>query len=76
MILLANDMAKLDVLVLYIASGSGIFNCDVRRLTGCYGKIPHEMLNPANKFFEPFQKHYELLKFESNEVTVSTHVCE
>ena len=71
MILLANEMAKLDVLVLYVASGSGIFNCDTRRLTGFYSRIPAEMLNPKNKYFEPFQKHYDLLRFRSLDVTVS-----
>ena len=71
MIMFANDMAKLDVLVLYVASGSGVFNCDTRRLTGFQSRIPQEMLDPKNKYFEPFQKHYGLLEFKSYDVTVS-----
>ena len=76
MIMLVNEMADLDVLVVFIASGTGIFNCDARRLTAFQSKIPRPMLDPKLKFFEPFQKHYELLKFKSTEVTVSNHVFE
>ena len=71
MVMMANEFAKLDVLVLFIASGSGIFNCDTRRLTGLYSKIPSDLLDPKNKFFEPFQKHYNFLRFRSKDVTVS-----
>ena len=69
MIMFTNEMADLDILVVYIASGTGIFNCDTRRLTGFYSRLPKQLLNPKIKFFEPFQKHYDLLRFGTNEVT-------
>ena len=71
MIMLVNEMADLDVLVIFIASGTGIFNCDTRRLTGFQSKLPTPMLDPKLKFFEPFQKHYNLCRFGRLDVTVS-----
>ena len=71
MIMLANELAKLDVLVLYIASGTGIFNCDARRVTGFYSQIPSDLLDPKKKFFAPFQKHYKFLEKGTLYLTVS-----
>lgn len=68
MILLVNDMAELDVLVVFMTSGSGIFNADARRLSGLQNRIPSELTNPNITIFKPLQDHYGLCNFGTTQV--------
>ena len=70
MIKLVNEMAKLDVLVVFQTAGSGTFNCDARRLAGLQQKLPELLLDPTIKFFQPLQKHYDLCRFGRLDVKV------
>ena len=54
---LINDAAQNGILVVFVTSSTGNFNCDVRRLTGLQSKIPKQMMDPDMEFFQPFQNH-------------------
>ena len=71
MIKLVNEMAKLDVLVVFQTAGSGAFNCDARRLAGLQQKLPPLLLDPKIKFFKALQDHYGLCRFGTTDVKVS-----
>ena len=70
MIKLVNEMAELDVLVVFQTAGSGTFNCDARRLAGLQQKLNPTLLDPKIKFFKPLQQHYDLCRFGRNNVKV------
>ena len=53
-------MAKYDLLVVFVTSGSGVFNCDARRLVGLQLNIPSELSDPTITYFQPLQNHYGL----------------
>ena len=57
-------MAKYDLLVVFVASGSGVFNCDARRLIGLQADIPPELSDPTIVYFKPIQDHYGLCRFD------------
>ena len=61
-------MAKYDILVVFVASGTGVFNCDARRLVGMYQHIPPELSDPTIVYFKPIQDHYGLNKFGKSPV--------
>lgn len=61
-------MAKYDILVVFVASGSGAFNCDARRLVGMYHTIPPELSDPTIDYFKPIHDHYGLTKFGKSPV--------
>ena len=68
MIKLVNEMAELDVLVVFMASGTGVFNSDARRLVGLQSNLPKELVDPTFTTFKPLQDHYGLLQFERTQV--------
>ena len=68
MIKLVNELAELDVLVVFITSGSGIFNADARRLSGLHQRIPREFTDPSVHSFKIIQDHYGLGRFEGRRV--------
>ena len=68
MMKLVNEMAELDVLVVYIACGTGVFNADARRLVGLQTRLPEELMDPSIKAFAPLQKHFNLCQFGSTQV--------
>ena len=68
MIKLVNDMAELDVLVVFMASGTGVFNADARRLVGLQTAIPKELTYEHLTVFAPLQRHYGLCEFGSTQV--------
>ena len=68
MILLVNELADLDVLVVFITSGSGIFNADARRLSGLHQRIPREFTDPSVLSFKVIRDHYGLDRFEGQRV--------
>ena len=70
MIMLVNEMAKHDVLVVFQTAGSGTFNCDARRLAGLQQKLPPVLLDPEITFFKPLQDHYDLCRFGTTDVKV------
>ena len=70
MIKLVNELAKLDVLVVFQTSGSGVFNCDARRLIGLQHEIPIEVTDPSISFFKPLQDHFGLCRFGRGRVKV------
>ena len=61
-------MAKHDILVVFVASGTGVFNCDGRRLVGMYLHIPKELTDPTISYFKPIQDHYGLCNFGQSPV--------
>ena len=71
MIKLVNEMAEMDVLVVFQTSGSGTFNCDARRLAGLQQKLPKTLVDPRITFFKPLQDHYDLCRFGTTDVKVS-----
>jgi len=71
MIHLTNEMAKLDILVVYQTSGSGVFNVDARRLSGLQHYLPIEMTDRSITFFKPLQDHFDLCRFGRGYVRVS-----
>ena len=68
MIAVVNDFAALDVLVVFMTSGSGIFNSDARRLSGLHQRIPPELTNPNIKVFKDLQDHYGFCNFGTTQV--------
>ena len=68
MIKLVNEMAELDILVIFMASGSGVFNADARRLVGLQSRIPKELADPAIRQFKALQDHYGLCKFGTTQI--------
>ena len=71
MIHLVNEMAKLDILVIFQTSGSGVFNVDARRLSGLQHYLPIEMTDRSISFFKPLQDHFDLCRFGRGYVRVS-----
>ena len=76
MIKLVNEMAELDVLVVFMTSGSGIFNADARRLAGLHQKIPVELTNPNIRFFKDIQDHYGFCNFGTSQVRYADFLVE
>ena len=68
---MVNEMAKLDILVIFQTSGSGVFNVDARRLSGLQHYLPIEMTDRAISFFKPLQDHFDLCRFGRGYVRVS-----
>ena len=71
MIKLVNELAKLDVLVVFQTAGSGTFNADARRLMGLQQEIPIELTDQRITFFKPMQDHFNLCRFGRGRVKVS-----
>ena len=71
MIKMANELAKLDCLVVFQTTGSGTFNADARRLLGLQQHIPIELTDSSISFFHPLQKFFDLTKFGKKPVKVS-----
>lgn len=65
---LVNEMAELDVLVIFMASGTGIFNVDARRLVGLQHYLPEEVVDPTISVFKALQDHYDLCRFGTTQV--------
>ena len=76
MIQLVNDMAALDVLVVFMTSGSGTFNADARRLSGLQQRIPTELTNPNILVFKDLQDHYGLCNFGTSQVKYADFLME
>ena len=71
MIKLVNEMAALDVLVVFQTAGSGAFNCDARRLAGLQQRLPKMLMDPRITFFKALQDHFGLCKFGTRDVKVN-----
>ena len=68
MVKMVNDFAKMDVLVIFMATGTGIFNVDARRLVGLQHRLPEELVDPNISVFKAFQDHYDLCRFGTTQV--------
>ena len=58
---LINEAHEKGILVVYLTSSSGNFNCDARRLTALQSRIPSQIVDPDMEYFAPFQQHFGLL---------------
>ena len=58
---LISDASEKGILVVFLTSASGNFNCDARRLTALQTRIPQQIMDPNMAFFKPIQDHFKLL---------------
>ena len=58
---LISDASEKGILVVFLTSATGNFNCDARRLTGLQSRIPPQIMDPKMTFFKPIQDHFKLL---------------
>ena len=68
MIKCVNDFAKMDVLVIFMASGTGVFNVDARRLVGLQHRLPEEICDPSISVFKALQDHFDICRFGTTQV--------
>ena len=68
MMLLVNEMAELDVLVVFITNGTGCFNTDARRLGGLLANLPEELTDPSLTVFNSLQEHYGFCKLGKSQI--------
>ena len=68
MIKTVNDFAELDVLVVFMTSGTGVFSSNARKLVGLQQYIPAELTNPNIKVFKDLQEHFGLCRFGTEQI--------